>query len=163
MRQPLPDGVCYGNHRLYSLTIMLRVDSQWQQDGKRLFEPETRQAVEDWLSDKTARLYRNQSTAGYWDGNWPDLDVDIPDPNTDPLSRRILATGHALEWWAMAPKKLHPPRETIVRAGQWLTQTISGMDERTVQKNYTFLSHAGRALALWRGKFPHEVDLNDSQ
>lgn len=159
MRQPLPDGVCYGNHRLYSLTVMLRVDSKLQQDGTSLVEPETRQHIEDWLGDKTARLYRNQSTEGYWDGNWPDLDVDVPDPSTDPLSRRILATGHALEWWAMAPQNLHPPRETIVRAGQWLSKTISGMDKRTVLKNYTFLSHAGRALALWRGKFPHEVDL----
>lgn len=159
MRQPLPDGVCYGQHRLYSLAIMLRVDSQMKAEGEQLFEPETRESVEAWLGNMTARLYRNQSTEGYWDGNWPDTKKSVPDPTTDPLSRRILATGHALEWWAMAPEHLHPPRETIVRAGQWLSQTISGMDDRLIQKNYTFLSHAGRALALWRAKFPHEVEL----
>ena len=26
-----------------------------------------------------------------------------------------------------------------------------------VKRFYTFLSHAGRALALWRGRFPAEV------
>lgn len=159
MRQPLPEGVCYGNHRLYSLTILLRIDSDLQTEGRRLLRPETRLEVESWLGDMTRRLYRHQSVAGYWDGNWPNTKLPVPDPQTDPLSRRILATGHALEWWAMAPKSLHPPRETIVRASQWLTKTISGMDDRLIQKNYTFLSHAGRALSLWRGKFPHEVSL----
>jgi len=160
MRQPLPKGVCYGQHRLYSLAIMLRVDSQMKAEGKKLLEPETRESIEAWLGDMTARLYRNQATEGYWDGNWPNINKPVPDPTTDPLSRRILATGHTLEWWAMAPESLHPPRETIVRAGQWLSRTISGMDDRLIQKNYTFLSHAGRALALWRAKFPHEVELD---
>ncbi len=72
----------------------------------------------------TSRLYETQSQHGYWDGNWPDNSAAVPDPTTDERSRRILATGHALEWWAMAPESLHPPRETIVRAAQWLFVTI---------------------------------------
>lgn len=158
MRQSLPEGVCYGQHRLYSLTIMLRIDSQFQAEGGRLLEPECRTKIEAWLGSMTAKLYRNQSPEGFWDGNWPDTNKPVPDPQTDALSRRILATGHTLEWWAMAPKSLHPPRETIVRAGQWLANTIAGMDEKTVQRNYTFLTHAGRALSLWRGKFPDEFE-----
>jgi hypothetical protein len=158
MRQPLPDGVCYGQHRLYSLTVMLRVDSQLRAEGKFLLESDCRAEIEKWLGDLTAKLYRNQSIEGYWDGNWPNSKVSVPDPQTDALSRRILATGHTLEWWAMAPKSLHPPRETIVRAGQWLANTIAGMDDESVKRNYTFLTHAGRALALWRAKFPHEFE-----
>ena len=72
-------------------------------------------------------------------------------------TRRLLATGHALEWWAMAPEELHPPREVMVRAGQWLAREIEVMDQETVLRNYTFLSHAGRALSLWRGGFPCQV------
>ena len=158
MRQQQPQGVCYGQHRLYSLTLMLRADNQlFEQQGDRLLTEEGRATILTYLHQMTGRLYRNQSQEGWWDGNWPDLKQAIPDPGTDALSRRILATGHTLEWWAMAPRELHPPRETIVRAGQWLTRTISEMDDRLIQKNYTFLTHAGRALALWRAKFPGEV------
>ena len=57
----------------------------------------------------------------------------------------------------MAPEELQPPREVMVRAGQWLAREIEVMDQETVLRNYTFLSHAGRALALWRGGFPCQV------
>lgn len=158
MRQQQPQGVCYGQHRLYSLTLMLRVDEQaFEKQGERLLTEEGRALILTYLHGMTGRLYRNQSQEGWWDGNWPDLKQSIPDPDTDTLSRRVLATGHTLEWWAMAPQELHPPRETIVRAGQWLARTISEMDDRLIQKNFTFLTHAGRALALWRARFPDEV------
>ena len=97
----------------------------------------------------------------FWDGNWADPDSRIPDPETNELSRRLLATGHALEWWAMAPQEIHPPRETIVRAAQWLAKTILEMDERSIEKNYTFLTHAARSLVLWRGKFADEINVDD--
>ena len=72
-------------------------------------------------------------------------------------SRKILATGHALEWWAFAPESVHPPRETMVKAGQWLVKTVDEMSDRDIASSYTFLSHAGRSLALWRGKFPAQA------
>ena len=109
--------------------------------------------IGEYLADMTHRFVATQHVKGYWDGNWPDDSQQIPDPQTDSVSRQILATGHALEWWAMAPKKFHPPRETMIRAGQWLATIVTEMDERTVEKNYTFLTHAARALALWRGGF----------
>jgi hypothetical protein len=59
----------------------------------------------------------------------------------------------------MAPRESHPPRDTLVRAGQWLVATIEEMSDDTIAANYTFLSHAGRALALWRGKQVADVDL----
>ena len=160
MRQQQPEGVCYGQHRLYTLTLMLRIDSQMVTESahqNRLLSPESRQQVLDYLGRTTRIAFRTQTSEGFWDGNWPDTSIPVPDPETDPLSRRILATGHMLEWWAMAPAELHPPRESIVRAGQWLTRVIVEMDESRVQSNYTFLSHAGRALALWRRKLPDEA------
>ena len=56
----------------------------------------------------------------------------------------------------MAPEELHPPRATIVNAAQWLANEIIVMDAEKVEKNFTFLTHAARALALWRGCFPDE-------
>jgi hypothetical protein len=62
-----------------------------------------------------------------------------------------------MEWWAMAPESVHPSPATIQKAGQWLVKTIKGLSESEVKRYYTFLSHAGRSLALWRGKLPAEV------
>lgn len=164
MRQPQPEGVCYGQHRIYTLTILLRVDEQLREAGTSgLLNEESRDLVTNYLLGMTQRLFHSQAVEGYWDGNWPDPDKPVPDPTTDAQSRRILATGHALEWWAMAPKKLHPPRASIVSAAQWLVREISEMDEVKVEKNYTFLTHAGRALALWRGVLPGEYQNETSR
>ena len=153
MRQRWSQGVCYGNHRLYTLTILLRVD-----DDHAILTPETRDHILRHLTDVTRQLVSVQSIEGYWDETWAldgrVIEDDAPEAR---LRSRILATGHALEWWAMAPEELHPPREVMVRAGQWLAREIEVMDQETVLKNYTFLSHAGRALALWRGGFPCDV------
>lgn len=146
MRQQYSQGVCFGNHRLYTLAILLRVD-----DTEGMLTPETRARVLEHLSEATRRLVSTQAPDGSWDGAWSGEKSASPDAAPSALAQKILATGHALEWWAMAPAELHPPRETLVRAAQWLYHQIDGMDLATIEKNYTFLTHAGRSLALWRG------------
>ena len=161
MRERLPRGVCFGNHRMFTLVVLLNVD-----DEHGILGSETRREVEKFLLHASARLVVNQHSQGYWNGNWASASPAVPEYDNsddsdnkgrDSLANRILATGHALEWWAIAPARFHPPRESLVRAGQWLCQTIEEMDETTIRKSYTFLTHAGRALALWRGKMPAEV------
>ncbi|MCC9602744.1 hypothetical protein LOC67_19515 [Stieleria sp. JC731] len=155
MRQQQPEGVCYGQHRLYTLTMLLRIDDQMRDEGvTTLLTSQVRDQICDYLLVMNQRLLCSQAEHGYWDGNWPNASLPVPDPGTNELSRRILATGHVLEWWAMAPEELQPPRESIIRAAQWLSREIIAMDETTIEKNFTFLSHAGRALALWRGCLP---------
>jgi hypothetical protein len=153
MRQKLNQGVCMGNHRLHALVMLLRVD-----EHTPLLSPEGRQRVIAHLQGATQRLVAHQYEEGYWLRNWPDRqEGETDDESTkDTLANRILATGHALEWWSLAPEEVHPPRETVIRAGQWLARTIEEMDDETIAADYTFLSHAGRALALWRGRFPAE-------
>ncbi|MBA2117890.1 hypothetical protein [Bremerella alba] len=154
MRQDWVDGVCYGNHRLYALAMLLQFDDQAQ-----LFrEVETRQRVLAHLSEATSRLIKSQAAEGYWDENWEDATRPAQEAEAGgPTMRRILATGHALEWWAIAPREVLPPREVIVRGAQWLVVEIEQMEAASVVKNYTFLTHVGRALCLWRGKFPHQL------
>lgn len=154
MRQDWVDGVCYGNHRLYALAMLLQFDDQAQ-----LFrEADTRSKVIAHLSQATARLVKSQSAEGYWDENWEDATRPAKEMEAGgPTMRRILATGHALEWWAIAPAEVLPPREVVVRGAQWLVVEIEQMEPESVVKNYTFLTHVGRALCLWRGKFPHEL------
>jgi hypothetical protein len=163
MRQEMPQGVCFGNHRLYTLTILLRVDELSPQ--RRIIAVETRTEISDYLAKMTARLSTNQHHQGFWNAKWPDETPSTSEPTEtdgDRLADRILATGHALEWWAMAPRELHPPRDVLARAGQWLVLTIESLSDAKIEENFTFLSHAGRALALWRGKEPADVELTPS-
>ncbi len=147
MRQPHGQGCCYGNHRLYTLTILLRIDSD-----RPIFSSQIRDQVMSHLREATRRLIASQATDGSWDRSWSN---EVPESDElSPLARRLLATGHALEWWAMAPRELHPTREVLVRGGQWLVEEIDKLSDAEVQENYTFLTHVGRALALWRGDFP---------
>ncbi|MFP6666188.1 MAG: hypothetical protein VB876_02690 [Pirellulales bacterium] len=149
MRQRLNMGVCMGNHRLHALVVLLRVD-----DTHDILSANARERVIAHLQDVTTRFVRSQHPDGYWIRSWPDGQKAEDDEEGNTLPNRILGTGHVLEWWALAPEELLPPRETIVRAGQWLTQTIVQMDDASIKDSYTYLSHAGRALALWRGHFP---------
>jgi hypothetical protein len=160
MRQRLAQGVCYGNHRLHALAMMLRVDAEQQ----RLLTDDARTRIVAHLQDATARLVATQHAEGWWDGRWPGEEADGPQSDSvegplGPDADRLLATGHALEWWALAPPEVQPPREAIVRAAQWVCRRIPELSPGQLQSYYPFLTHAGRALSLWRGKFPHEVEL----
>lgn len=155
MRQQPTQGVCYGNHRLHALVMILRVDEQTP-----ILSQSGRQRVISYLQGITSRLVKSQAAEGYWDKNWDGSRLDLStEIKFTPRARRVLATGHAMEWWALAPPEVLPPDETLVKAGHWLTETIKKMPETEIKSGFTFLSHAGRALALWRGKFPAEVEL----
>lgn len=156
MRQRLARGVCYGNHRLYALAMMLQLDGKYD-----LLSEDARADVVAYLSDVSRRLTETQSEEGYWDGRWPGEEWDGPQPEhvEGPLGQkgdRLLATGHTLEWWAIAPDEVLPAEGVPVKAGQWLVKEIEGLSDSEIKQYYTFLSHAGRALALWRGRFPAE-------
>lgn len=160
MRQELPQGVCLANHRMHTLVLFLRIDEQ-----QPILSPAMRQQVTAYLQNVTQLLVRNQHPDGYWTHTWPGYDVSLERASQayeNRLSNWILATGHPMEWWALAPEAVLPPREVLVRAGQWLVRTINEMPEKDVQEGYGFLSHAVHALALWRKREPAEVPLPKS-
>ena len=158
MRQEMPQGVCFGNHRLHALVMLLRVHEQTP-----LLDEAAVAEIEAYLQDITARLVRHQHADGYWDADWPTRPTTgsaRSGPTGDALRDAILETGHALEWWSLAPQHLHPPRHVLAGAGQWLVHTIEQLSDDQVLENYTYLTHAGRALALWRSRAPQDVVLS---
>ncbi|MBX3414549.1 MAG: hypothetical protein KF708_17815 [Pirellulales bacterium] len=158
MRQEVPQGVCAANHRMHALVMMLRID-----DEHKILSPEGRQRIIEYLQGITQILVKNQHPDGYWTMDWP-AGIGIEPKNAgdlSPLAGHILATGHPLEWWSLAPEEVHPPRHVLAAAGQWLSNAIINLTDEQVEEYYTFLTHAGRALSLWRGRFPTEVDLGD--
>ena len=144
MRQAPGQGVCYGNHRLYGLVALLRIDEQ-----SKILELAVRREVDHLpathdgrtgAEPKLGRILQRQLGGAGAAANR----LAIP---PDSLTGRLLVTGHALEWWALAPAEVLPPRETLIRAGQWLCCAVAELDARVVSENYSYLTHAGRR---WR-------------
>lgn len=160
MRQELSQGVCFGNHRLHALVVLLRADEQSgsahaRKSGYSVLSASTRSNIVNHLKEATEILVRNQHPEGYWSRSWAeDGSEHSAEALAEGLRARILATGHCMEWWALAPEELHPPGDCLVRAGQWLCRTIETLSDQQVQNQYGPLSHAGRALALWRARLP---------
>ena len=141
-------GVCLGTHRIYSLMAMLRLDDQY---GPGLLAKETRERIMDFLRGARDLIIAAQDKDGSWPPNWHDgADAGrLADPD-EPIYRRVISTGHHLEWLAIAPQELHPPRESIVRAAEWVIRNTLETPQDVVDSNYTYYSHVGNALALWR-------------
>lgn len=155
MREALPRGCCLANHRLYTLIVLLRIDQQIP-----ILTPATRTQIETFLTDATRRLVAYQHPDGFWNDEWPLAVPSFREPTQregDRLEDRVVATGHTLEWWAMAPEKFHPPRAVVVSAAQWLVRLVDGMSAEQIDKNYVFLTHVGKALALWRCREPFDA------
>lgn len=149
-------GPCDGLHRLEALVLLYRVDAQARAEAKPAILPERlRQRILSYMQESSRQLVAAQSSEGYWSRGWsraqPPAD-DKKQPIT--LHDKLLVTGHHLEWLALAPEEVQPPRENIVRAGQWLTKSLLEMDAKNLVESYGPYSHAARALCLWRNVEP---------
>ncbi len=150
IEQPPRHGVCGGTHRLEALVLLLEAGR-----AQPMLPARVQRQSHGHLHNMSQRLVQSQHPEGWWSKDWADLH-DHPTSHTDrespSLSERILATGHHLEWLALAPEEILPPREVLVRAAQWLTRAMLEVDEATLQRDYGPFSHAARALCLWRGQ-----------
>ncbi len=145
------NGICGGTHRLEALVVLNRVDEQYNVLPRR-----TKQKLLAHLHDMSRRLVASQYPDGQWGKNWPRGAAALAeDPGI--IDDQILATGHHLEWLALAPPEVQPPRETIVRAGQWIARTMLELDQADIERRYGPFSHAARALCLWRNMEPYEA------
>ncbi len=148
MRKHRKKGVCLGTHRVYSLMALLRLD---EENGSELLTAATRSQIMQFLHGARDLIIASQDPDGSWPPNWHEgADAAAnKDPN-EKAYRRVIATGHHLEWLAIAPKELHPPHDSIVRAADWIVQKTLQTPQSEINSSYTFYSHVGNALALWR-------------
>jgi len=152
MRNHKRDGVCLGTHRVYSLMLLLRLN---EQNGGQLISQETTSQVMDYLKSTRDLIIASQSPDGSWPANWTDgAEAAAKADPLEPSHKRVIATGHHLEWLAIAPPELHPPHEQIVRAAAWLVKSTAESSQSEIDQNYTFYSHVGKALAMWRKTSP---------
>ncbi len=149
MRGQLRFGVCSGTHRLYSLMVLIRLDDEYH-----ILSPEMRERSMDHLRKVRDLISVSQFEDGHWPSNWPDGADAVANPTDDALFKKVIATGHHLEWLAIAPKELHPPHEMILKAADWAIKTTTEQSDQDIGQRYTFFSHVGSALALWRHTHP---------
>jgi hypothetical protein len=153
LRGAMPEGVCHGTHRIYSLMALIRLDDQFD---NKLITTETHDRIMSHLKRVRDIIQKSQFADGHWPSNWPDGAAAVKNPVADETYRQVIATGHHLEWQAIAPAELLLPREQLHRAAKWLITTTKGLTQSDVQEKYTFFSHVGNALALWRQTRPAE-------
>jgi len=144
-------GVCSGTHRVYSLMVLVRLDDDYQ-----ILSPDVRRQAWSHLEAVRDRIAVSQLPDGRWPANWPDGKAAVESPRTDPLYKQVIATGHHLEWLAIAPEELHPPKEVIEKAVRWIVATTTSQTQAEILERYTFFSHVGGALASWRSVHPAE-------
>ncbi|MBA3314847.1 MAG: hypothetical protein M3552_11725 [Planctomycetota bacterium] len=145
-------GVCGGTHRVYSLMVLLRLD-----DDHRLLSPPMREGVYEHLRRVRDAISLSQHASGEWGTDWPNGAAAYANPLREPAYRQVIATGHHLEWLAIAYPDLQPNREVVQRAADWLVQTVRDIPQEDLIGQYTFFSHVGNALSLWRKTHPAEA------
>lgn len=152
MRNHKRDGVCLGTHRVYSLMLLVRLDDQ---NEGQLITRETREQIMEYLAAVRDLIAASQRPDGSWTTNWTDgAESETKADPAEPMSKRVIATGHHLEWLSIAPIELHPPREQILKAADWMVANVEKTPQNEIDKNYTYYSHVGKALAMWRHTSP---------
>jgi hypothetical protein len=149
MRGHQKQGVCSGTHRVYSLMVLVRLDAMHQ-----ILSPAVRQASLDHLAMVRDMISVSQFEDGHWPSNWAEGKEAVEKPIADELFKQVIATGHHLEWLAIAPKDLHPDHAQILKASRWLIKTTAEQSQDDILQKYTFFSHVGNALSLWRKTRP---------
>lgn len=142
-------GVCVGTHRVYSLMVLWRLDQEFD-----IITDETSEQIIAHLKDVRDLIIASQFPDGHWPPNWPDGAAAVQNPQPDLAYREVIATGHHLEWLAIAPEELQIPRERVQKAARWLVENTTSQTEESIYEKYTFYSHVGNALALWRNTHP---------
>jgi len=151
-------GPCDGLHRLEALVLLHRVDDAAMAAGqKSILSKRDRRQMLGYMQRTSELLVAAQSPEGYWARQWSRGTPSESQDKKVTLHDKLLVTGHHLEWLALAPEEVQPPRENIVRAGQWLTRTLLEIDQQTLTDSYGPYSHAARALCLWRSVEPYEA------
>ena len=138
-------GVCGGTHRVYSLMSLVRLDDEFD-----IMSDEVHAEAMKYLASVRDILMVTQFEDGHWPYNWPDGEAALKTPEDNDAYKDVIATGHHLEWLAIAPKELHPPHEQILKAADWIIKNTTSKIKKEILSNYTFYSHVGNALALWR-------------
>jgi hypothetical protein len=142
-------GVCSGTHRVYSLMLLLRLDEEFD-----VLTDAMHAKVYAHMENVRDLIIASQFPDGSWPGNWPDGKDAVDNPIEEELYKKIISTGHQLEWLSIAPPALQPPEEQVRKAVDWIVEVTKSQTRAEIKQRFTFFSHVGAALANWRQVHP---------
>ncbi len=142
-------GVCSGTHRVYSLMLLLRLDEEFD-----VLTDAMHAKVYAHMENVRDLIIASQFPDGSWPGNWPDGKDAVDNPIEEELYKKIISTGHQLEWLSIAPPALQPPEEQVRKAVDWIVEVTKSQTRAEIKQRFTFFSHVGVALANWRQVHP---------
>ncbi len=137
-------GSCFGTHALYTLAILFRVDGEvqiWKRD-------EMRREVEDTFALAIRRLSATQLPDGSWCEAWRLPEFPPQHLHTSSV-RRLLITGHQLEWLALLPSWLRPNAQVLSSATRFATALPASMSVEDNNRWICPCSHGIRACLLF--------------
>lgn len=146
---------CCGTHVIYSLCYLVRVD-----ESRSILSGTVRSRVLTRLENIARQLEKSQLEAGGWDSAWH---LEVPPgrrATRHPLTTSdelLHATGHHLEWIALAPPSTRPGDECIRRGCRFAVIEASTLTDQEVDRYYGLLTHLSRALCLLHDVDPAEL------
>ena len=143
-------GACGGLHVYHALAVLIRVD-----EVKPLLKPITRTRVMARLAGVSEALQNAQEENGSWGWTWAERaglgpSPAIPDNYDLDHIPTLVATGHNLEWIAIAPKRYRPTEQTIRKAAGYLVRNWDAYTTALSRdwRLYPPMTHAARAVLL---------------
>jgi hypothetical protein len=98
------------------------------------------------LKQTVSTLRQTQREDGTWDALW--FDPTIPAP-TKYLTGTVMATGHSLEWLALAPQEFIDDPKMISRACEAALRLLETIPPEALRENYNYYTHVANSLKLW--------------
>ena len=139
-----PDGrgACFGTHVNYAVTTLLRAD-----DRERILGPAARRHGVERLRRAVGRLATTQSVDGSWD---PKAVFPLRADGEPVPAGRLVLTGHAVEWMALAPRDVPVPGPVVRAAVEYLTANLLTAGRSDLERYYCPYTHAARGVRLWQ-------------
>jgi hypothetical protein len=152
LKKPLGKGACYGIHVPYALVNLLRANEQHS-----VVSSATAKSIENRLVEISRLLESHQDESGAWFGDW--TTAPVSGTSSQNSFEIITATGHHLEWVALAPNRLRPSEQSVAKAARLLARLIPEHDSITISnpRSYGPFSHAARALMLLHNVNPERI------
>jgi hypothetical protein len=147
MKSPLNVASCGGTHLMYSLTVILRVDSQ-----VGCLSNNMRIKLEEFLRKKMEVAVASQLQDGSWELDWSTIAEKTSETrrSNDKVDQfaHLLATGHMIEWFSKLPLNLQPPSKTYLRAARWLSISLDKIPAIFDRKYFCPYVHAINSIKI---------------
>jgi hypothetical protein len=145
-------GACLGTHVPYALACLCRID-----ESHPILSPRARERVARRLRETSLLLVAARQGEGHWSGRWAPGVRDFPRTPAAEAGAAVVATGHHLEWVALAPPECRPPRAVIGDAVRGAFALLRGWGPGDRAGAYLELSHLARALCLLKNRSPADL------